>query len=46
MSGKQHGEARFTNTKGKSKLGLWANGDRVKWLEGKNSMISKSSRDG
>ena len=43
MNGKQHGEARFTNTKGKSKLGLWANGDRVKWLEGKSSMVSNSS---
>jgi hypothetical protein len=38
-NGKQHGEARFTNSKGRSKLGLWENGERVKWLnEGKSSI--------
>ncbi|MFN9903568.1 MAG: hypothetical protein ACK55Z_33295, partial [bacterium] len=40
--GKQHGEARFTNSKGKSKYGLWENGDRVKWLDGKSSIKTRS----
>ena len=43
MNGKQHGEARFTNSKGRSKLGLWENGERVKWLDAKSSIRDISS---
>ena len=35
MHTKQHGEGRFTNTKGKSKIGLWENGERIKWIDAK-----------
>ena len=31
--GKQDGEAKFTNTAGKSKIGFWENGERKKWLK-------------
>lgn len=44
VNGKQHGEARFTNSKGRSKLGLWENGERIKWLDAKSSMRSRSSK--
>ena len=31
--GKQHGEASFTNSKGKTKVGVWQNGERIKWMD-------------
>ena len=41
-NGKQHGEAKFTISKGRGKISLWENGERIKWLDdGKSSMRSK-----
>jgi hypothetical protein len=33
----------FTNSKGRSKLGYWENGERIKWLDAKSSLKSKNS---
>ena len=35
-NGKQHGEGKFYNAKGKSKRGLWEDGERIKWLDKKD----------
>jgi len=37
VDGKQHGKARFTNTQGKSKTGMWENGERKEWLKSDKS---------
>ena len=31
-NGQQHGEALFTNSKGKNRKGRWENGKRVEWI--------------
>lgn len=33
LDGKQHGKAKFTNAKGKSRDGIWENGERKEWIE-------------
>ena len=42
-NGKQHGEAKFTNSKGRSKYGIWENGERVKWIDAKSSVLSRKA---
>ena len=33
--GKQHGQGKYTNSKGVEREGIWENGKRTKWLDGK-----------
>jgi len=44
--GEQHGEALFTNAKGKSRKGIWENGARKMWIgdDGKSLKSKKSLR--
>ena len=39
-NGKQHGQGRFTNTAGKSRIGVWLNGDRLKWLPNNTTEVA------
>jgi hypothetical protein len=32
VNGKQHGEGFFTNSKGKTKKGVWQDGQRKEWI--------------
>lgn len=32
--GKQHGQAKYTNQEGETKIGLWDYGKRIRWLGG------------
>ena len=32
MNGKQNGQGKFTNSQGKTRIGLWENGSRIKWI--------------
>lgn len=41
--GKQHGEGRFTNSKGRTKVGLWENGIRIKWIDKTSNSMTPSS---
>ena len=41
--GKQHGEGKIVNSKGKSRKGRWEDGNRISWLEGGRSNRDKSS---
>jgi hypothetical protein len=31
-NGQQHGQGKFTNQEGKSRIGIWKEGARIKWL--------------
>ena len=45
MNGKQEGKAKFTNTKGQTRMGLWENGQRKKWLN-KDGQTERTSQYG
>ncbi len=40
---KQHGIATITNTNGVTKLGLWENGKRIKWINNDDHLSTKAA---
>lgn len=38
-----HGEGTFTNSKGKSRRGIWEEGKRKEWLKTDNKALSRRS---
>ncbi|EGR31959.1 MORN repeat protein [Ichthyophthirius multifiliis] len=48
LNGKQDGEGEYTNVKGKAQIGLWKNGQLIKWIQKKtqnNNEITKQVID-
>jgi hypothetical protein len=45
-NGKQHGEGKIVNSKGKSRRGIWEDGNRLQWLDGGSKRENRSSFNG
>jgi hypothetical protein len=43
LQGKQHGEGKIVNSKGKSRRGIWEDGNRISWIE-TNTTTGRSNK--
>jgi hypothetical protein len=46
LKGKQHGEGKFTNGKGKSRMGLWEDGVKIRWIDNVTTSMSSAYKIG